>query len=627
MPKASILIRTYNETKHISNLLDAIARQRERDYEIILVDSGSTDDTLAIAKSGVDRLVEIPSRDFTFGYSLNAGCRVATGECVVIISAHAIPTSSRWLEELLRPFEDPTVAMTYGRHIGARTTKFSEGRDFAVLFPEHEHAPRPYPYYALNANAAIRRALWQQQPFEERLTGLEDIAWARVAYEQGLRIIYASKAAVEHIHEERWSQVYNRYRREAVAARVIGLPHPPHASRRIVPSLWAAALDFRSLLLSFISHTGLAVRYRFEQWRGTRAGWKHDINLGAERSALFFSKGNAAVVVKQKGSASLVDRPMPELKPGDVLIAVSHVGVCRTDLEVFDGVLGYYQNGQAAYPIVPGHEFSGTVVELGANVRGLVVGTRVVGECILSCGSCLQCQKGSHSACKDRREVGVMNYDGAYARFLVLPAHCVHTLSDGIDFKAACLTEPLAVVLRALRRAESRISSGDRVAVIGAGPIGNLTAQVLAKRGFAVTVFNRSPQRLTYLNGTITTAQRLEGLDQFDAIIEASGNMEALKAALEQSRSDATLVLLGFPYGKLDYHFEDLVGREKVIVGSVGGASEDFRAALDLLPTLNTEPFTQVVLPLEDFQKAWELHRSSQHLKVLLSINLNPNVF
>lgn len=620
MPKASILIRTYNEQKHIGNLLDAIARQRERDFEIILVDSGSTDETLAIARGSVDRVLQISNRDFTFGYSLNTGSKAATGEFFVIISAHAIPTSGRWLEELLRPFEDKDVAMTYGRHIGARTTKFSEGRDFVVLFPEHENAPRPYPYYALNANAAIRKSLWEKHPFEEHLTGLEDIAWARAQHEQGMKIVYVPKAAVEHIHEERWSQVYNRYRREAVAARAIGLPHPPHASRRILPSIWAAMLDLRSLFLSFVTHSGLAVRFRFEQWRGTRAGSKHDIILAEERSALFFSKGNKAVVVKEKGSAVLEDRPMPELKPADVLIAVSYVGVCRTDLEVFDGVLGYYQNGQAAYPIVPGHEFSGSVIELGANVRGLSIGDRVIGECILSCGSCSHCKKGSQSACQDRHEVGVMNYDGAYARFLALPSHRVHKLPEGLDEKVACLAEPLAVVLRALRRAESRLRTGDRVAVIGAGPIGNLAAQVLALRGSAVTVFNRSPQRLAYFNGTIETAGRLEGLDRFDAIVEASGNAQALKAVLEQSRSDATLVLLGFPYGKLDYQFEDLVGREKVIVGSVGGASEDFRAALELLPTLNTSPFTQVILPLEDFQKAWELHRSSQHLKILLAV-------
>ncbi len=622
MPRASILIRTYNEQKHIGNLLDAIARQRERDVEIILVDSGSTDETRAIAKGSVGRIIEIHSRDFTFGYSLNVGCKAATGEYIVIISAHAIPIGARWLEALLRPFEDPRVAMTYGRHIGARTTKFSEGRDFSVLFPVQGEVPRPYPYYALNANAAIRRSLWAERPFEEHLTGLEDIAWAKNAYEQGLGIVYVPEAAVEHIHEESWAQVYHRYRREAVAARAIGLPSAPHGSTHVGALLRSSFLDLRSLFLSSFSHAGHALRFRYAQWQGTRHGWRHNIDLQGERFKLFFPTGNQAVVITAKNNANLEDRPMPELKPGDVLIQVSHVGVCRTDLEVFDGVLGYYHNGMAAYPIVPGHEFSGAIVERGANIGdALTVGDRVVGECILSCGTCAQCVKGSHSACSARREVGVMNYDGAYARFIALPAHRVHRLPASLDFKAACLAEPLAVVLRALRRAESRLKTGDRVAVIGAGSIGNLAAQVLAHRGHGVTVFNRSAHRLQYLNGHIQKSQHLEDLDGFDAIVEASGNVDALKAALEQSRSDATIVLLGFPYGKLDYHFEDLVGREKVIVGSVGGASEDFRAALELLPQLNTKPFTDMVLPLNDFEKAWELHRSSQHLKVLLEVS------
>lgn len=623
MPRVSIIIRTFNEEKHLGNLLRAIKEQNYQDYEIILVDSGSTDRTLEIARANCDRIIQIQSRDFTFGYSLNVGCRQSQGDYFVIISAHATPIDAHWLTNIIAPFENEQVAMVYGRHIGAQETKYSEKRDFEKYFGTLEDNKHPLPHFANNANSAIRARVWQSHHFNEYLTGLEDLDWSRWAQEQGFKVKYAPGAAVYHIHQESWPQVYNRYRREAIAARKLGIARPPFAThhlktfaRNIISDVGASRNDFSLARLKEIAH------FRYHQWRGTRQGWKKDgqIDIDKEHGALYYSGANQGVMISGPNQAILKDLPIPEVKPGDVLIKVAYVGVCGTDLEVYDGSLGYYQRGLASYPIVPGHEFSGEVSAVGANVSDFAVGDRVVGECILSCGSCARCKNDSHIACAARKEVGVMNYHGAYANFIVLPDKHVHKIPEQLDLKTACLAEPLAVVLRALRRVENRMKSASHCAVIGAGPIGNLAAQVLNNQGQQVTVFNRSKFRLDFLNKNIITEQAIHNLEQYDLIVEASGNVQALEDVLSKSRTDATIVLLGFPYGNITYNFEDLVGHEKVILGSVGGANQDFKRALEILPKLDTVEFTKTVLPLSEFAKGWDLHRSKEQVKVLFKV-------
>src|SRR5574339_316268 len=121
----SIVIRAYNEEKHIGRLLEGIRHQTLKDVEVILVDSGSTDSTVEIAESYGAHIVRIPSEEFTFGRSLNNGIQAATGELVVIASAHVYPVYPDWLESLLRPFADPDIALTYGKQRGPSTARFS----------------------------------------------------------------------------------------------------------------------------------------------------------------------------------------------------------------------------------------------------------------------------------------------------------------------------------------------------------------------------------------------------------------------------------------------------------------------------------------------------------------------
>jgi rhamnosyltransferase len=224
----SVVIRAHNEARHLGRLLDGFLQQTIQADEIILVDSGSTDGTLEIAASfaahyAADypfRVVQIAPQEFTFGRSLNRGLAQATGDLVVIASAHVYPVYPDWLERLLAPFSDPQVGLVYGRQRGNAGTRFSERQIFAHWYPEISQLSQPHPF-CNNANAAIRRSLWQGQPYDEALTGLEDLAWAKVIQEAGHAIAYVAEAEVIHVHDEAPRSVYNRYRREAMALKQI----------------------------------------------------------------------------------------------------------------------------------------------------------------------------------------------------------------------------------------------------------------------------------------------------------------------------------------------------------------------------------------------------------------------
>jgi rhamnosyltransferase len=216
----SLVIRCYNEEGHIDRLLDGIMQQTIGEVEILVVDSGSTDATLAIAARYPVKILHIQPEDFSFGRSLNLGCRAASGEFIVIASAHVYPVYQDWLERLLAPFADPRIALVYGKQRGDLTTRYAEHQVFATWFPEHSNPQQDHPF-CNNANAAIRRSLWEQFPYDETLTGLEDIEWGKRVLQRGYYIAYAADAEIVHVHDESPHQVYNRYRREALALKHI----------------------------------------------------------------------------------------------------------------------------------------------------------------------------------------------------------------------------------------------------------------------------------------------------------------------------------------------------------------------------------------------------------------------
>jgi glycosyltransferase involved in cell wall biosynthesis len=285
----AIIIRAYNEEQHIGRLLKGMRQQTLKDVEIILVDSGSTDQTVSVAEAFGARIVQIPSAEFAFGRSLNFGVRAATRELVVIASAHVYPVYPDWLESLLRPFEDARVALTYGKQRGPASAKYSEGQIFHQWYPDTGR-PDQETAFCNNANAAIRRSLWEQNPYDETLTGLEDLAWAIWAREQGHKIAYVPEAEIIHVHNETPRGVFNRYRREAMAFKKI-YPESHFSiydflrltAMNILSDLWHAAREH-----ALWKNVASIFWFRFMQFYGTRTGYRESSLLTPQLRETFY---------------------------------------------------------------------------------------------------------------------------------------------------------------------------------------------------------------------------------------------------------------------------------------------------------------------------------------------------
>ncbi|MAI49160.1 MAG: hypothetical protein CMM16_01170 [Rhodospirillaceae bacterium] len=636
MVQTSIIVRAFNEAKHLPALFDGIDAQSYRDFEVILVDSGSYDRTREIAEARGARLVRINSQDFTFGYSLNIGIEAAKGEYMVIVSAHTVPVDNEWLARMIAPLQDDGVVMSYGRQIGVAESKFSEANDFDRFFGPRGRDDTPRNIKANNANSAIRKTEWTMKKFHPLLPGLEDADWALHWLRCDRRVVYLPDATIRHIHEETWPQIRRRFYREAVAARRIGLLGRRHIPREVLRDFRRifkdVALCFRPAGNPVATRLNVARRladvlmYRASKTAGMIRGLtdRNPLDSRESEEVVFFNRSNRAVVIQGPGRAKLEVRDLPSLKPGDVLIRVDHVAVCATDLEILDGDLGYYKNGMASFPIVPGHEFSGHIVATGSNVDTLAEGNPVVVECIQSCGVCDECRAGNPIGCDERTELGVMRRDGAYAEYLTAPARFAHRIPDDLPLVKAALAEPVAVILKGLGRIDPFLSTRpapQKYAVLGAGPLGHICAKVLAHRGHNVTAFDRNPERLAYFDGTgIETSQSLKGLKDFDAIIEITGDPDVLDSALHASRANVVILLLGLPYGEKNFSFEAVAAHDKTVIGSVGSTAADFDIAIDLLPKLNLDRHLECRLPLDSFEEAWRRARHGEGLKIILDV-------
>lgn len=215
-PLCTVVIRCYNEEQHISKLLAGIMAQTVKDIEIILVDSGSTDATLSIASAYPVKVLSIKPEEFSFGRALNLGCLEASGEFITIASAHVYPIYNDWIETLIKHFDDAEVALVYGKQRGPENSRYTEQQIYKKWFPDDSVNRQEHPF-CNNANTAIRRSLWKKLPYNEELTGLEDLDWAKRITEMGNKTVYDADAEIIHIHNETAFKVYNRYRREAIA--------------------------------------------------------------------------------------------------------------------------------------------------------------------------------------------------------------------------------------------------------------------------------------------------------------------------------------------------------------------------------------------------------------------------
>lgn len=199
-----VVIRTLNEAEHIATCLQTLARQRPGfDLDTLVVDSGSTDATVALARAHGARVHEISPDAFDYSKAINVGMEQVRGDLVVILSAHAVPVDDDWLASMVAPFADARVAGVASRQIPWDGAPLREVLRLAREFPETGRTyaePDGEPVLFSNAASCVRRSVWREQPFT--LPAAEDIEWARRVVDAGWRVVYQAEAAVHHSHDE-----------------------------------------------------------------------------------------------------------------------------------------------------------------------------------------------------------------------------------------------------------------------------------------------------------------------------------------------------------------------------------------------------------------------------------------
>lgn len=235
-----VVIRARDEAASIDRLLGLLAAQTQP-HDLVVVDSGSRDKTVALARSAGARVIEIAPDDFSFGGALNLGTEAVVGEVVVALSAHAFPPDRRWLERMVAAFEDPGVACAFGE------TRDADGEPLTRPVAQDAHALRANPYWGYsNGAGGFRRRLWERRRFREDMPGTEDREWSLWALGQSYVCLLDPSLAVEHDHSRDGLRAcFDRYEREARGfAMVFDLE--PYGARHALREWWSDQGQHRS---------------------------------------------------------------------------------------------------------------------------------------------------------------------------------------------------------------------------------------------------------------------------------------------------------------------------------------------------------------------------------------------
>jgi 2-desacetyl-2-hydroxyethyl bacteriochlorophyllide A dehydrogenase len=290
-----------------------------------------------------------------------------------------------------------------------------------------------------------------------------------------------------------------------------------------------------------------------------------------------------SIVCEGPGELRLRLGPVPTAAAGEVLLRVRRIGVCGTDMHIFRGTQPYL-----AYPRVMGHELSGEVVTAPAG-SDLLPGDGVFVMPYLSCGDCVACRKGKTNCCTRIQVLGV-HRDGGMAEYLAVPAQFV-LKTEGISLDDAAMLEFLAIGMHAVRR--GAVQAGQRVLVVGAGPIGVAAALFSALEGAQVTVLDARADRLGFCRDVLQVAHAVtagegdrEALaaitdgDFFDVVFDATGNIKAMERGLDFVAHGGTYVLVSIVPERISFADPEFHKRETTLLGSRNATVDDFRAVL-----------------------------------------------
>lgn len=323
-----------------------------------------------------------------------------------------------------------------------------------------------------------------------------------------------------------------------------------------------------------------------------------------------------AVVIEKPNTLYLTEKPMPEPPAGFARIKVKAAAFCATDLEVIGG------NIPAAYPLTPGHEWSGIVDAVGSAEDSDWIGKRVIGSNDIVCLKCDACRSGNWRYCREFREIG-FKADGAYAEYVLAPVYGLAEMNDTLSFEEAALCEPLGVALGTMKKTGAAL--GDTALIMGAGSIGLCMLSVCKAMGLRrITVCATTDKRLSLakqLGAYETIATRTEDLaekasricpDGYDVVIDATGIEECITNCIRLTKKGGVLALAGYGRGKtMGIRIDDIHVNNLRVVGA-GNNWNMHKLALALMEEgiVNLKPLISNRITIEEFEKGIDLMRN-----------------
>ena len=332
-----------------------------------------------------------------------------------------------------------------------------------------------------------------------------------------------------------------------------------------------------------------------------------------------------AIVFREPGRFVIEERPEPEVGPQDILVKVDACGVCGTDLHIFKG------EHFVEFPVIPGHEYAGEVVDAGSEVVHLAPGDRVAVDPNITCGVCRFCRRGQIHFCENLTALGV-NMDGGFAEYSLVPVKQAYPLPPELPTETAALVEPVACCAHGIDLAE--IAVGDDVLVMGAGPIGLIIAQLARLAGARRVIVSEPHERRRALALELGAEAAIDPMNQdareevlkatdvgADVVIECVGLAETAEQAVGLARRGGTVLLFGVtnPEAVARIKPYDVFLRELTIRGSFINPFTHSRA-IGLLAAgkLRVAPLISHRLPLSDFGAALSLAGTPEAAKILI---------
>lgn len=336
-----------------------------------------------------------------------------------------------------------------------------------------------------------------------------------------------------------------------------------------------------------------------------------------------------------RGDGNMEVREINEPTPGQyqVKIEVKAAGICGSDLHIYhDDIDGVPINA----PVITGHEFSGIVTEVGEGVTKYKIGDRVTSETSISfCGECTLCRTGRYHVCDNRRTLGYW-YNGAFAKYTIVPQGLIHRLPDHLDFITGALLEPLACVTHAVTE-QTTVKAGDVVVVSGPGAIGLMALQVAKAEGATVVVSSTNSGTFDRLSmakklgadytidvnemDIVTFIKELTNGQGADVVFECSGSARAANTGLILTRKSGQYTQIGL-FGKpIQIDFEKICFRELKVAGSMASTWTSWEKAIQLVSSgkVNTKILVSDVMPLSDWEAAFKKFEAKEGLKLVLT--------